>query len=127
MGQSLPITYLRTQHPALAERAGPRGFIGWMHRKAFPNAPPAPDARSGCMVLYAPTERFPEAVTLAEMRAGKNRTTRATQIADDMIVKGAREDGVKLDRKKFDAKAWAVIPDFLWEKVEQESIKEVRH
>lgn len=116
MDESQPLNYVRVNYPRLMAKAGARAFAGWMCRETFPDAPPAGprEAHEGCMVLYAPTERFPETATLAQMRAGLRADPAAIAHANDMIVKGAKEDGVHIDRRRFNPHAWAVIPDFMW-------------
>ena len=119
------INYLREHWPRVAAKAGPRGFMGWMHRPSFPHAPHRTDAEigaaAGCLVLYAPKERFPTTRTLHEMRRDVNSTVADLARADDSIVEGARADGVVLDRKTFDPDAWAVVPDFEWPELETEA------
>ena len=129
MRKSQPLTCLHNNYPWLTQKAGPLGFIGWMHREAFSDAPPPPaeDREGGCMVLYAPKERFPEAATLGEMRTRIRSDPAAIAHADDMIVKGAQDDGVLLDREGFDPHAWAVIPDFRWPEIENETSAQTTH
>ena len=120
MTNSVPLDYLREQYPALAAKAGPQVFIGWMHRAAFREAPTdsGENADGACMVLYAPTERFPSTPTLAELRRDIRSSPADIARADDSIVEGAKEDGVELKRAEFNAHAWAVIPDFEWRRME---------
>ena len=120
MTNSVPLDYLREQYPALAAKGGRQVFIGWMHRAAFRKAPAysGEKADGACMVLYAPTERFPMSPTLAELRRDIRSSPADIARADDSIVEGAKEDGVELERAEFNAHAWAVIPDFEWRRME---------
>ena len=124
MANNEPMVYLRENYPGLAAKAG-QCFIGWMHRMAFPNAPIQfdDDPAEGCMVLYAPTQVFPEALTLGDLRRHVTSSSAALARADDSIVDGARADGVELNRDEFDPQAWAVIPDFDWPRLEKEATK----
>ena len=120
-----PMTFLTKEYPVLAAKAGPRKFLGWMHREAFPNAPDDPNYDGGgTLVLYAPKELFPETPTLGDMRRNLKPEPQGVARADDMIVQGAMLDGVDLERETFDPHAWAVIPDFEWPRIEHE---EPRH
>ncbi|MCY4506531.1 MAG: hypothetical protein OXG35_06175 [Acidobacteria bacterium] len=119
------MAFVRSQFPRMLTQGGPLSFCGWMHRTAFPDAPPMDPAERddpaahGVMVLYAPTERFPEHATLAGMRQRLCRPDpKDIANADDMIVTGALADGVTLDRDTFDPGKWAVLPDFLWPEIE---------
>lgn len=116
------LEFARTHYPLTVARGGPRTFSGWMHRSAFDGAPPVDPSEptgDGCIVLYAPLDRFPDAPTLAMMRREiPEPDPKKIRYADDLIVEGALMDGVSLDRNTFDPREWAVLPDFRWPETE---------